>query len=244
MKMFVRGAMIGLLFASFSQAASVGPTPYLSAADSPWNSVSFSSFFLEDFEDGLLNTPDVSQVGATDVPAAGGQFNDSVDSDDGAIDGFGTAGRSHYTTSGTTGITYTFGIATLGRLPTHAGVVWTDLTGAADVFLEAFDQNNISLGILAAGALNDGVQPAKPRRTAFSVGKISEESRAFGFIRAPRIWNSTISSMALPFQNQRPSVWPWRQWSCASAVGPNPTLSCDPLKSISASPVSMSPVFA
>jgi hypothetical protein len=167
MKMFVRGAMIGLLFASFSQAASVGPTPYLSAADSPWNSVSFSSFFLEDFEDGLLNTPDVSQAGATDVPAAGGQFNDSVDSDDGAIDGFGTAGRSHYTTSGTAGITYTFGTSVSGGLPTHAGVVWTDLSGTADVFLEAFDQNNLSLGILAAGALNDGVSTGETAEDRF-----------------------------------------------------------------------------
>ena len=167
MKMFVRGAMIGLLFASFSQAASVGPTPYLSAADSPWNSVSFSSFYLETFEDGLLNTLDVTAAGATNVSDAGGQFTDSVDSDNGPIDGFGISGRSHYTTSGTTGITYTFGTATLGQLPTHAGVVWTDLTGAADVFLEAFDQNSISLGILAAGALNDAVSTGETAEDRF-----------------------------------------------------------------------------
>ena len=72
---------------------------------------------------------------------SGGTFTDSVDADDGTIDGFGTDGRSHYAQDGTQGITYVFDSVVLGNLPTHAGLVWTDLSGTQDVFLEAFDQN-------------------------------------------------------------------------------------------------------
>ncbi len=58
----------------------LGPTPDLSAADSPFDLS--SNFYLEDFEDGALNTPGVSgnvkvQSGFVDI--------DSVDADDGVI---------------------------------------------------------------------------------------------------------------------------------------------------------------
>jgi hypothetical protein len=137
-------------------AGPVGPTPYLSSADSPWAAISFSSFYLENFEDGALNTLGATSAGATSIVAAGDPFADSVDADDGTIDGSGTAGRSHYTTNGTAGIEYLFNAGDLGALPTHAGIVWTDLSGTADVFFEAFDSANLSLGVIAAGALNDG----------------------------------------------------------------------------------------
>jgi len=80
-----------------------GPTPYLSAADSPFNlSGRGTTFFLEDFEDGLINTPglNISQVfgGATVNPP--GSLTDSVDADDGVIDGSGTAGHSLLHTGG------------------------------------------------------------------------------------------------------------------------------------------------
>lgn len=41
-------------------AVSIGPSPYLSFADSPFNGGSFSYFHLETFEDHLLNTPGVT----------------------------------------------------------------------------------------------------------------------------------------------------------------------------------------
>ena len=47
-----------LLFTLFAPSSSVagpvGPSPYLSFADSPWTSQTFSYFHLEDFEDGVL----------------------------------------------------------------------------------------------------------------------------------------------------------------------------------------------
>ena len=40
-----------------------GPTPYLSAADSPFDLSGLgTTFFLEDFEDGELNTPGAASV--------------------------------------------------------------------------------------------------------------------------------------------------------------------------------------
>lgn len=43
-----------------SSATFYGPTPYLSFRDSPFSGTNFSYFYLEDFEDGLLNTPGVN----------------------------------------------------------------------------------------------------------------------------------------------------------------------------------------
>jgi hypothetical protein len=156
-----------LALCNFTHAGPIGPSPYLSSADSPWSTLTFSQFYLEDFEDGLLNTPGVTQSGGQSVTPAGGVFTDSVDGDDGTIDGFGTNGRSHYTTDGATGITYAFDPSVLGTLPTHAGIVWTDLSGVADVFLEAFDASNTSLGIINAGALNDGVSTGETAEDRF-----------------------------------------------------------------------------
>jgi hypothetical protein len=153
--------------AATSLAGPIGPSPYLSAADSPWASVSFSQFHREDFEDSVLSTPGVIAVGAQSVTPAGDVFTDSVDGDDGAIDGSGTNGRSHYTANGAAGIEYSFNAGVLGQLPTHAGVVWTDLSGAADVFFEAFDSASLSLGVIAAGALNDGLSTGQTAEDRF-----------------------------------------------------------------------------
>ncbi|MBS1705367.1 MAG: hypothetical protein JST40_05800 [Armatimonadetes bacterium] len=125
-----------------AHAQSVGPSPYLKAADSPWNSLTWSYHYLEDFEDGLLNVPGVTKdQGNVYGPA----FNtDSVDADDGTIDGFGIDGHSFFHVSGPEGITFTFDAGILGSLPTRAGLVWTD--GTDDITFEAWDQNGVSLG--------------------------------------------------------------------------------------------------
>jgi hypothetical protein len=167
MRRIVYCALGILAFSNITHAGPIGPSPYLSSADSPWSALPFSQFYLEDFEDGLLNTLGVTQSGGQSVTQAGNVFTDSVDGDDGTIDGFGTNGRSHYTTDGATGITYSFNVSALGVLPTHAGIVWTDLSGVADVFFEAFDVNNASLGVINAGALNDGVSTGETAEDRF-----------------------------------------------------------------------------
>jgi hypothetical protein len=143
-------------------ASSIGPVPYLSFADSPFNGGSFSWFYLEDFEDGLLNTPGVSVSPSTVAIAVGG-FTDSVDGDDGVIDGSGSNGHSLWSNFSTSLIAFDFSAAVLGDFPTHVGLVWTDVGnvtvgsyGFAGVTFEAFDENGASLGISAPVVLGDG----------------------------------------------------------------------------------------
>lgn len=126
-----------------------GPTPYLSMADSPF--LGSLGFTLEDFEDGLFNMPGVSA--STGAPYGPSSFTDSVDADDGLIDGSGSAGWSFFSVAGGAGITFTFQEAALGSLPTRAGIVWTD--GVNDIAFEAFDRHGVSLGILT-GSHADG----------------------------------------------------------------------------------------
>ena len=53
-----------------AQANLLGPSPYLSSADSPFNGGTFSYFHLEDFEDGALNTPGVAASGGIVLAAS------------------------------------------------------------------------------------------------------------------------------------------------------------------------------
>ena len=117
----------------------LGPTPYLSFADSPFSGGSFSYFHLETFEDHLLNTPGVSaNAGGVTSVVFGPSIHDSVDADDGVIDGSGLNGDSYFSPSGATGIRFTFSAAALGSLPTSAGIVWTDGGAGTPVTFSAF----------------------------------------------------------------------------------------------------------
>ena len=162
---WLSGALLVLL-AGNAGAALLGPTAYLSSADSPFAPFTgFSYFHLEDFEDGLLNTPGVTAAGTslcvvnTAGCFPGSALIDSVDADNGAIDGFGGfPGHDLFSTSGSGGITFTFDGGVLGALPNAVGIVWTD--GVGMITFEAFDQDNNSLGTLtgthADGAVTGG----------------------------------------------------------------------------------------
>ena len=129
----------------------IGPLPYLSWADSPFTAPSLAGYWhQESFEDGLLNVPGVTvTAGVVYGPA----FDcDSVDGDDGIIDGLGRNGRSFFTAAGSTGMTFTFQESVLGTLPTHVGIVWTD--GSGLVTFEAFDRNGGIIG--SRGPVNLG----------------------------------------------------------------------------------------
>jgi hypothetical protein len=138
-----------------AHATLLGPTPYVKFADSPFSGGSFGYFFLEDFEDHLFNTTGAtaSAGGVTSV-LFGPTFHDSVDADDGSIDGSGLTGDSYFSNSGAAGITFTFDGGVLGMLPTSAGLVWTD--GAGTTSFEAFDQNGVSLGSIGPVFIADG----------------------------------------------------------------------------------------
>jgi hypothetical protein len=114
--------------------------PYLSFADSPFAGLSGSAtyFHLENFEDGALNTPGATNTGGI-VLLRSDMFSDSVDGDDGTIDNDGNTGGA------TTGAMYSAGLSSIevnfnaallgGMLPTHVGLVVTDvLTDSAMTF--------------------------------------------------------------------------------------------------------------
>jgi hypothetical protein len=142
-----------LLLAPAAQATLLGPSAYTGFVDSPFYGGSFSTFYLEDFEDGALNTPDVSASGG--IVLTFGSLRDSVEST--------PSGYSYYT-NGITSLTFTFS----GTLPTHAGLVWTDVgcligeacppigLGAGNVWFEAFDDSLNSLGVIGPTYLGDG----------------------------------------------------------------------------------------
>jgi hypothetical protein len=141
-----------------------GPTPYLSLADSPFSGLPFAQFYLETFEDGTLNTPGVTAVnnnpsGSPLGVAGPSLITDSVDADDGVIDGLGRNGHSFCPSANdggeTLGSTFTFDSTVLGRLPTHVGIVWTDGSMTAPTLFEAFDALDQSLGTIGPVDIGD-----------------------------------------------------------------------------------------
>ena len=87
------------------EAEYLGPTPYTSKADSPFDTSAFG-FCIEDFENYELNVPGATGNGSV---SDWGGLNDSVDADDGVIDGSGTGGRSYFGGDGAGGIVGTDG---------------------------------------------------------------------------------------------------------------------------------------
>ncbi len=153
---FLCSALAGSALAILPLPASallIGPTPYTGFAGSPFDGTTFASFSLEDFEDGALNTPDVSA--SAGIVLTFGTLRDSVES---------TPNGYSYYTNGVTTLSFTFS----GTLPTHAGIVWTDVgcligeacppigLGMGDVYFEAFDENVVSLGVIGPSFLGDG----------------------------------------------------------------------------------------
>jgi hypothetical protein len=137
--------LFSCLNAAVASAAIVflGPTPYRSQADSPFPMD--AGFHLEDFEDGELNTPGVYQPTDTIFGSrfhgtimGVGASTDSVDGDDGTVDGLNLGGNSFrsnlhvYTLTIPRGnqfsIRFDFDQSELGRLPDSAGFVITDLS--------------------------------------------------------------------------------------------------------------------
>lgn len=138
--------LIGMALApSTASAATIffGPTPYLSAADIPAGFYVGGPTALEDFEDGVINFGIIATGGILSTP---GSLTDSVDGDDGAIDGSGNGGHSWLTD---TPVTFS-----LPGLPTAVGLVWTD--GLAPVIFEAFFSGGGN-AIIGPVTIHDGV---------------------------------------------------------------------------------------
>ena len=174
-------AAVMLLGAPTAFAAALGPTPYLQFSDSPFSGGTFSYFFLETFEDHLFNVPSVSaSAGGVTSVVFGPSIHDSVDADDGVIDGSGLNGDDFFS-DGATGISFTFASVTLGGLPTHAGIVWTD--GSGTTTFQAFDADNNLLGTIGPVAIANS-----------SFNGETDDDRFFGFVNAGGISRIFISN--------------------------------------------------
>ena len=124
-----------------------GPSAYLSAADIPAGLYAGGSpLFLENFEDSSLDGGITASVGSVIPPGFPG-FIDSVDADDGSIDGSGLDAHSWFTSGPS--VTFSMPVGT-----TAAGLVWTD--GVDPVWFEAFGPANVSLGVIGPFALANG----------------------------------------------------------------------------------------
>jgi hypothetical protein len=172
------GAVAG--FASPAAAASFGPSPYLQASDSPFGAFSFSYFYNETFEDHLLNTPGLSGTGGVTSVVFGPAIHDSVDADDGVIDGSGLGGDSYFSTTGS--VTLNFSAGVLGALPTHAGLVWTDGGLGATITFQAFDSSAALLGTIIGNHAD------------FSNNGETAEDRFYGFSNSAGIARLVISN--------------------------------------------------
>ena len=184
-----------------AQADYIGPQPYLDfnataagAAVSPFaNLPDFEYFYLEDFEDEALNTPGASLLESEDDLSGSFAFSDSVDGDDGQIDGEANGTLSLFSGFSTETFTFVFSENQLGNLPTHAGIVWTDIgrnNGGTpfpsnlidNVYFEAFDSSGASLGIHGPFSLGDE-----------SISRTTDEDRFFGVFNAGGISSIKIS---------------------------------------------------
>ena len=220
---------------SSAAVTGIGPLPYLSAADSPFVGNPTLVTVLEDFEDGLLNVPGIVNDPIPDVhlpplPVDGrgiingpGLQTDSVDGDDGAIDGSGTGGHSLRSTAlsdlvldGNDYVTLAFHFEpkSNGQYPTAFGFVWTDGQPASHVRLIVLGavrlpRRSSSLTTLSA------IWPtmAARRRIVFSESTVPWESKGFLFsliMRSRRraaldgsFSKSIISSSAMRFPSLR-----------------------------------------
>ena len=180
-----------------------GPTPYLSFDDSPFESLAFDYFVLEDFEDGAFNVAGVTvNTGGISGPS---NFTDSVDADDGVIDGVGRDGNSW--SVGIPVLTYTFDQNVLGAFPTHAGIVWTDagFAGVDEVTFEAFDGTGASLGTIGPSTV--GVLPTSGQ---------TAEDRFFGVFFAGGVSKIEIRGSSTDWEVDH------LQFGLVSAVVPGP----------------------
>ena len=175
--------------------ASAGPLPvtsYLGFGDSPFSGTPFADFHLEDMEDGLLNTLGLSVVSntpGTTIGAIGMNPNaDSVDEDDGVIDGLGRDGMSlaevNNISTENLGYTFSFDPVSLGYLPTHVGLVWTDGGFGRSTIVEFFDADGELLGSIGPTPVGDNSFAGGTAEDRF-FGAIFEEGVASMTIRTP-----------------------------------------------------------
>ncbi len=170
-----------LLATSFTaaQAAAtfVGPRPYLSPVDVPAGFYQGDApTLLDNLEDGSLDAAFSADGGSVIGPGQFDGFRDSVDADDGTVDGSGLSGRSWFSYGN---VTFTY--VGSGPLPTAFGLVWTD--GSGTITFSAQDATGQSLGTQTFAGFADG-----------NFGGGTAEDRFFGVQFAGGVKSITIGT--------------------------------------------------
>jgi hypothetical protein len=168
--------------------------PAAGTAISPFSQVNFTYFYLENFDDGLLNTPGVRirEFATTNISTA---FSDSVDGDDGIIDGRATGNtRSLFSNFTISSFTFEFSVDALGgQLPTHAGIVWTDIgqNGGGEPRPSDLIDNTYFEAFGPSGELLDRIGPFSLGDT--SISRTTSEDRFFGVVNLDGISSIRLS---------------------------------------------------
>lgn len=156
MTRFVVAVLVFVAGTAVAAPTCLGPTPYVKKADSPFDLSNVGvNFFFDDFESDTRVTGAAASSGSRIGPQQSSVV-DSVDEDDGTIDGSGLAGHSWFSSPGSAGIRFTFDAGALGGLPTAAGIVWTD--GIGTVSFEAVAADGVTV-ICQSGPLSDASFP-------------------------------------------------------------------------------------
>ena len=167
--------VLTIVLPSSIQAATLGfgPTPYLSSADRPAGIFCESCpLVLEDFEDGTyadsgITISDGRILEPFSVSGLDNFVTDSVDGDDGTIDGSGNAGHSWFFAGSSVTITF-------DSPAKAAGLVWTDGDMAStNVILSAYDSDLNLLLSLDAGDLADDFYTGETAEDSF-LGVLSD----------------------------------------------------------------------
>lgn len=145
----------------------ISNVPY--SCESPFAGVAFPGYFyLEDFEDGDLSAPGVTASTYSMSSSFGGGLVDSIDCDDGAVDGTCADCDALYA-DGT--VSFTFDAEVLGALPSHVGLVWTDGGGGASVTITGYDESDEVIYTKTVEGIGDA-----------SIYGTVEEDRFFGIV--------------------------------------------------------------
>lgn len=144
--------VLALVVPAFAAPTCLGPTAYVKKADSPFDLSGVGvNFLFDDFEGDTRIAGVTASAGSRIGPQQSG-IVDSVDEDDGVLDGSGLQGHSWFSGSGSGGIRFTFDAQVFGGLPTAAGIVWTD--GAGTVSFEAMAADGTTV-ICPIGPVSD-----------------------------------------------------------------------------------------
>lgn len=172
-RLFAVALLMGVLPIAAHALTTFGPTPYLQTGDTPADffcTICSDPLHIEDFEDNMLDAFLSIDNGSILLPntfsGLADPVTDSVDGDDGTVDGDGNSGHSWFT--GSAGVADQMLTISFANTVTSAGLVFTDGDSAStNIALEAFDMSGVSLGIINAGDLADDVFTGETAEDSF-----------------------------------------------------------------------------